>query len=276
MTPVWWGLWMRPMLGENRYLLYGFLVSLVTHLLVVVFVPGQSVEVSPSMEPELIEVELLPLEFGSLGSREGAVGLSRQEAEALSQLDRQTLALARRLPLGIFLQRPGASSEGEFELEADQVPDRRLPRLVERVLQRLARSGQETGASGRNLIAQFSFPPASPKEEVRLPKPIQAQPGPEKARRSGLKFELAGPVSTRRIVYRPPLEKVTITRPGSVRIKFWVEPDGTVSRIIFEQKVEANLDDFSARYVRGLRFEALPEGKRFVQWGTITITFRVG
>ena len=53
-----------------------------------------------------------------------------------------------------------------------------------------------------------------------------------------------------------------------------IQPDGAVVRVIFEQKLDASLDDYSARFVRGLRFEPLPEGKDYVEWGTIPLAFR--
>ena len=250
---------------------FGLAASVLLHLLAIVFIPGLGVE--PAKE-ELIEVELFPLESGTLGYQAAAMGVSDSEAKLLSQLSADALTFAEELPLGISVREPEAApAPSDLKVEAD-LPQKRLPEIVEKTLDKLAKSRQEKGQPGSQQHEPWSLQPSEPKERARLP---EAAPGTGSGTsdKSGVNVEsIVGPVSGRTVVYWPPRDKIKISTPGSVRIKFWVQPDGTVARVTFEQKLDANLDDYAARFVRALRFEPLPEGKDYVEWGAITLTFR--
>ena len=163
-------------------MILGLATSVAVHLLAVAFIPGPVPATEAEVKEELIQIDLFPLDYGAFGYEALALGVSKKEAEQLSQLSADAFAFAEQLPVG--------------------------------------------------------------------------------------------PVSARRVVFWPSREKINISTPGNVRIKFWVQPDGAVARLIFEQKLDASLDDYSARFVRGLRFEPLPEGKDYVEWGTIPLAFR--
>jgi len=260
---------------DNRYLPTGIAVSLAVHSLVAFLVPGPALPVSDSPNEELVEVALMPLDYGELGYGSAASGASLEEMKLLEKLDASTVTFAKQLPLGVFVREPRSSGDDELKVDPTDVPDKRLPEMVERALQRLAESRRDLGTTGQSESRPWSIPSAEPPRETHIPKTVMpAANAPEETRRPVNIEKIVGPVSSRRIVYRPEQSDVNITTPGSVKIKFWVEPDGTVSRMLFEQKLDANLDDYSARYVRELRFEALSEGKDYVEWGTITIAFR--
>jgi len=255
---------------------FGLATSTAIHVLAAVFIPGPAPAIEHQAQEELIDIELFPLDYGALGYEALAMGVSKKEAELLSQLSADTLAFAEQLPLGIFMRQPkSASLSDDMKIGVEDLPQRRLPEMVEKTLERLAKSRRETGRAGEERRKPWSLPPSRPKEKVRLPDSITpgAASGPKE--RSAVNVgSIIGPVSARRVVHWPPRDEVEISTPGSVRIKFWVQPDGTVVRIIFEQKLDASLDDYSARYVRGLRFEPLPEGKDYIEWGAITLAFR--
>jgi len=261
---------------DSRYMVFGLTASVVVHVLAAVLLPGPAPAVEPEVREELIDIELFPLDYGALGYEALAMGVSKKEAELLSKLSADALAFAEQLPLGIFMRQPkSASPPDDMKVDVEDLPDRRLPEMVEKTLERLAKSRRETGKAGRQERRPWSLPPSRPEERVRLPDSVTpgATSGPKE--RAGVNVQsIVGPVSARHVVHWPSRDEIRISTPGSVRIKFWVQPDGSVARIIFEQKLDANLDDYSARYVRDLRFEPLPEGKDYVEWGAITLAFR--
>ncbi|MBN1593957.1 MAG: energy transducer TonB [Candidatus Coatesbacteria bacterium] len=262
--------------SDRLHLIYGLAVSIAVHLLAVAFIPGPAPVQDADSREELIQIDLLPLDYGVLGYEAAAMGVSKKEAELLSQLSADSLAFAQQLPLGIFTREPRAdTAENDMRIDADDLPDRRLPEMVEKTLDRLARSRREIGRTGSEERKPWMPAPSKPKEKVHLPETVAPGAAAAPTERSVVNVgSIVGPVSARQVVFWPPRDEIKITTPGNVRIKFWVQPDGTVSRIIFEQKLDATLDDYSARYVRALRFEPLPEGKDYLEWGTIPIAFR--
>ena len=255
---------------------FGIAASVAIHVLAAVLIPGPAPAVEKEIKEELIDIELFPLDYGALGYEALAMGVSQEEAELLSKLSADALAFAEQLPLGIFMRQPqSASLPDDMKVDVEDLPDRRLPEMVEKTLERIAKSRRETGRAGQRQRNPWSLPPSRPEEKVRLPDSVApgATSGPKE--RSGVNVQsIVGPVSARHVVHWPSRSEIRISTPGSVRIKFWVERDGAVARITFEQKLDASLDDYSARYVRDLRFEPLLEGKDYVEWGAITLTFR--
>lgn len=85
-----------------------------------------------------------------------------------------------------------------------------------------------------------------------------------------------GPVAKREPLYRPPAPSVHMQAEGEIRLKFWVRPDGVVSRVLPERRGEAALEVAAIRYLAGWRFTPLPPYEPQVeQWGTITVRFLV-
>ena len=268
--------WTAKMSRDRRNMILGLATSVAVHLLAVAFIPGPVPATEAEVKEELIQIDLFPLDYGALGYEALAMGVSKKEAELLSQLAADSLAFAEQLPLGIFTREPQAAAvRDSLKVDADNLPDKRLPEMVEKTLEKLAKSRREIGRSGPERPKPWSLAPSKPRERVRLPD--AAVPGASTAptERSVVNVgSIIGPVSARRVIFWPPREEIRISTPGNVRIKFWVQPDGAVVRVIFEQKLDASLDDYSARFVRGLRFEPLPEGKDYVEWGTIPLAFR--
>jgi TonB family protein len=84
-----------------------------------------------------------------------------------------------------------------------------------------------------------------------------------------------GPVAQREAVFRPPLPKVQGQAESEITLKFWVRPDGVVSRVLPERKGDTALEVAAIRYLEGWRFTPLPAYESQVeQWGTITVRFR--
>ena len=87
-------------------------------------------------------------------------------------------------------------------------------------------------------------------------------------------FGIQGPAAQREPLYRPDLPKVRVQAESEITLKFWVRPDGSVSRILPERKGEAVLEAAAIRYLEGWRFTPLPPHEpQIEQWGTITVRF---
>jgi TonB family protein len=85
---------------------------------------------------------------------------------------------------------------------------------------------------------------------------------------------IQGPAAKREPRHRPPLPKVQVQVESEITLKFWVRPDGVVSRILPERKGDTRLEAVAIRYLEGWRFTPLPQHEPQVeQWGTITVRF---
>jgi TonB family protein len=110
----------------------------------------------------------------------------------------------------------------------------------------------------QRLIART--PPETPATRPTLPSPPQ--------------FGIQGPIARREPLYRPTLPEVQVQAESEITLKFWVRPDGVVSRVLPERKGDATLEVAAIRYLEGWRFTPLPPHEPQVeQWGTITIRF---
>jgi TonB family protein len=92
---------------------------------------------------------------------------------------------------------------------------------------------------------------------------------------------LSGPVADRPIVaHTTPAYPEWAKREaveGSVTLRFFVRPDGSIKENVLVQKT-AGFEDFDQNAVAALRewrFQALPAGRTGEQWGTITFHFRL-
>jgi TonB family protein len=89
-------------------------------------------------------------------------------------------------------------------------------------------------------------------------------------------FGIQGPAARREPSHRPALPQVQVQAESEITLKFWIRPDGVVSRVFPERKGDATLEVAAIRYLEGWRFTPLPPHEPQVeQWGTITIRFLV-
>jgi len=90
-------------------------------------------------------------------------------------------------------------------------------------------------------------------------------------------YSLSGPVAVnRQVLFRPQLPKVSLVRDVTVSFRFWVLPDGSVSRIETRRIGDLKLVNVAERYLKQWRFSRLSSAvEQQEQWGTVSITFRV-
>jgi TonB family protein len=128
-----------------------------------------------------------------------------------------------------------------------------------RLGQKQAPSRLEAPKTDPQLLAPL--PPAA--APVALPIP---EPEPE--------LGIQGPVAEREPLSRPPLPEVIVVTDSEITLKFWVRPDGVVSRIVTVRKDNTTLEAAAIRYLAGWRFSPLrPHETQEEQWGTITVRF---
>ncbi len=85
---------------------------------------------------------------------------------------------------------------------------------------------------------------------------------------------IEGPVAKREPLSRPALPEVVVVSDSEITLKFWVRPDGVVSRIVTVRKDNTTLEAAAIRYLSGWRFSPLlPHEAQEEQWGTITVRF---
>jgi TonB family protein len=103
---------------------------------------------------------------------------------------------------------------------------------------------------------------------------LSVTPSPRPALPPPPQFGIQGPVARREPLYRPALPEVQVQAESDITLKFWVRPDGVVSRVLPERKGDAALEVAAIRYLEGWRFTPLPPHEsQAEQWGTITIRF---
>ncbi|WP_089721000.1 energy transducer TonB family protein [Candidatus Entotheonella palauensis] len=106
-------------------------------------------------------------------------------------------------------------------------------------------------------------PPPQAAVPVTLPIP---EPEPE--------LGIQGPVAKREPLSQPALPEVVVVTDSEITLKFWVRPDGVVSRIVTVRKDNTELEAAAIRYLSGWRFSPLlPHEAQEEQWGTITVRF---
>lgn len=86
--------------------------------------------------------------------------------------------------------------------------------------------------------------------------------------------QIEGPASARQVAYRPArLPSVTLDRDVTIRLKFWVLPDGTIGEVIPLQRGDIRLEQAAIQYVKSWRFTPI-SGSESV-WGIIPVKYRL-
>jgi len=94
----------------------------------------------------------------------------------------------------------------------------------------------------------------------------------------GLFGQPTGQVAGRKVISWPkPPERYKGTEGGSVVIKFWVDPAGSVIKVEVSKKSgNPGLDRIAEELVEQIRFEALPKNvQQRTQWGEIPVNFEL-
>ncbi len=113
-------------------------------------------------------------------------------------------------------------------------------------------------------------------QKIHLPKDDESQPitlQPDKADIPGITIE--GPASRREVIYKPlRLPRLTIDTEVTIRLKFWVLPDGTIGDIVPLRRGDTRLERVAIEYIKGWRFTPVAAHSPKV-WGIIPITYKL-
>jgi TonB family protein len=145
-------------------------------------------------------------------------------------------------------------------------------------------SGQVPGKAsavelGQLPLGQKQMPSGleAPKIDPHLlaPPPLKtAAPVPLPIPKLEPELGIQGPAAKREPLSRPPLPEVVVKTDSEITLKFWVRPDGVVSRIVTVRKDNTDLEAAAIRYLSGWRFSPLSSHEpQKEQWGTITVRF---
>jgi len=119
-------------------------------------------------------------------------------------------------------------------------------------------------------------PPKNVRDDVLSP---GGRLGPsDEVSRPSFAGAISGEIVGRKVVSWPKQpEGYKGTQGGSVAIKFWVNPAGSVIKVEISKKSGSpRLDRIAAEYVKQIRFEELPKNiEPIVQWGEIPINFEL-
>ena len=98
----------------------------------------------------------------------------------------------------------------------------------------------------------------------------------DKPLEENLQLGIKGPLISRKVIERPPLPPVKVKLEVEIELTFWVDPNGTVDRVIPSVKGDAELERIAIQYLKQWRFAALPSDQpQAKQWGTIPVKFRL-
>lgn len=96
------------------------------------------------------------------------------------------------------------------------------------------------------------------------------QPGPGPPARKG---PIEGELANRRILFKPSPPPMKLDREVTIKLRFWVRPDGSVDRAIPVIKGESALEELAIRLLSDYRFSAVAPQKG-MQEGIIYFTLR--
>ena len=230
--------------------------------------------------------ESLPPRLSAPVAPENRPILPERVATRVAPLERQEAAFAPTLPPQVRdLPQETAPEAAPEEFAPPPVPRSWPPLPREAVsLPQSARIAQsirplpvhprtERISAPRDLLAPVlaeERPPIKEIAEPEEPVPPEAteSPKPEEAVR------IEGPAARRRLAQKPAkLPTVKLDRDVTIRLKFWVLPDGTVSDVVPLQRGDVRLEQAAIRYVKGFRFTA-SSGKD-AEWGIVSVKYRL-
>jgi TonB family protein len=235
------------------------------------------------LKPEKPEIEIPVPSIAEPTSPEPQIELKEvlEVAEMQAKIDLKSLEPAAELEgIDKLIVVKGGGKSTEEILEAPPIPKISLKEGGEVVSE-----GGIWGGEGKEggVVLTTRGPEISGIEPISPPKEekVSKLKLPQKKGSKLPQVELVGPITKRKILNKvlPPYPEWARRRGifGTVSIKFWVRPDGTVKDnfFILHSSGSPELDRLVQEALKGWRFEPLPQGVDEVQWGIITIIFEL-
>jgi TonB family protein len=141
-------------------------------------------------------------------------------------------------------------------------------------------SGNESGASSSLRFGIFvgkdtTFPQPQPPDVTVQQNDVLQRAATSDQGNGESSFVIEGPASERKVSYKPPrLPELQIDFEVTIRLKFWVLPDGTVGEVIPLQRGDVRLERAAIQYLKSWRFTPVSKDKPMV-WGIMPIKYQL-
>ncbi len=251
----------------RRISITAYAVSALFHIALVFLAPGLG-ELTPRVKPRWVEVDLYelpeppPVEEPRFEPRRGG------ESPSSAQDSEMPLGESQVFPAPpVWLPDRMAPLDAEPPSTGEEIP---------------STLSTEIAGKGRGLIGDLDFDrPDSIATKRRIEgappdmewEPENVQPSLSRTEDREV-FPIEGPVAKRRIIYRPPAPRPETNVAGTVQLKFWVKPNGTIGKIIPIVRADPALEKASIEFLEKWRFEPA-QSERGEEWGVLSIRFKL-
>jgi TonB family protein len=90
-----------------------------------------------------------------------------------------------------------------------------------------------------------------------------------------ISLRIEGPASKREVISKPVhLPRLNIDTEVTIRLKFWILPDGTIGEVVPLQRGDVRLERAATEYLKGWRFTPVNPNSPEV-WGIVPITYKL-
>ena len=256
----------RKFLLEDRLFFYALILSLALHGLLIMALPGFKL-IEKFEFSEWLEVNLLVLPEFQISAIQESTSLEEFSSETeQGQQAGESLVLSSP-PLWLPERMNPIISETipmRLTIPSDHLPD-------------VAGPGSDMTSIGLDLesvdVAHHSL-----KSSGLAPPDIPWKPSSSSASidtdNEYIDMQVSGEVANRKVIFRPPVPRPIIPVSGVVNLKFWVEPDGTIGKIVPLIRADPELERIAMEYIEKWRFESVSESIG-VQTGTIPVRIRL-
>ena len=256
------------MSGSDRVRFQCYAASIGVHLLLLLLLPGLS-NITPVLSSPPIEVDLIPFqEEIELGSAKIQPAESPKKANAEGKNPKkETRSAATFSAPPLNLPKHESSADEQPELTTQSLPGIEIPKQAGELIAPEIKPLEP----GKMKDLQASIP-EKPPEFAWLPdSQASEEPQHEKSTDS---FSIEGPVAKRRVTYQPPPPEIITTSAVTLRLKFWVHPDGTVGRIVPLVRADAEIEKIAIAFLEKWRFEPVRKDLGD-QWGILPIQLKL-
>jgi TonB family protein len=266
----------------GRHLLVGVVMSVLIHASVVLWGPPLSLRLpAPDLSTDL-EVQL----------REWPAAPSPPAAESPAVVEPPPPPQPAAPPNTVVLQDAVQTSLLPLRPEPAEIrlPERPPPmpapdpaRLAQALMDSLRAASPPPAAvmpslpePERRLAERRELPPLPNFERTARREAVPSRPPTMTLPATAPNLRIQGPAAERQVIFQPPPPSVTVEGETEIELRFWILPNGTVSRVVPLKKSDPRLEALAINYLRHWRFNPLPpEAGQDEQWGIIPFKFRI-
>lgn len=263
-----WQSLLKSSRAVDQALKKALLISIAVHLALFIFLPGYLPRHKETPASKRIPVELVTIKTKEPIPKRKTPRPKPRPKPKYTPKPKQTKGAYKSL-VSEYVKELSQQAPAELAL-----PDVSLPEKFSRDLPQTILPKSEELFSPEEIFTDTDITPSAGMKKMAIKDSV---PKPEGTRKSPLHSDtgIEWKGKPRKTKYKPPLPKISSKVEGDVQIKFWVDRDGRVSQMIPMKKLDAELESIALDYLKKWRFESLPRGENFLQWGIITIKIRL-